>query len=160
MRTVRLGRDLQFRQCVRLWFRGHADAHEGSYRPFFGWLTLNLLQRIQKMTRKSMVEDTAPLRWGDLLPLARDRKGELIALKWGDLQFGADERDPNRYILVQQNYVYGKFTSPKNKKPRRVDMSRHLRSVLVELRDERLLLIAPDLCQKLEAKTGHDVDSK
>jgi len=67
------------------------------------------------------------------------RKGELIALKWDDLQFGADERDPNRYILVQQNYVYGKFTSPKNKKPRRVDMSRHLRSVLVELRDERLL---------------------
>jgi len=65
------------------------------------------------------------------------RKGELIALEWGDIQFDTDEQDPHRFILVTRNYVHGKFTTPKNKKPRRVDMSRHLRGVLLELRDAR-----------------------
>ncbi len=67
------------------------------------------------------------------------RRGELVALKWGDIQFGAGEDDPNRYILVQRNWVYGSFTSPKSKKSRRVDLSRQLRRVLLELRDKRLL---------------------
>ena len=67
------------------------------------------------------------------------RKGELIALKWGDIQFGGYAEDRNRYILVQRNYSYGRFTSPKSKKSRRVDLSKHLRSVLLELRDIRLL---------------------
>jgi len=52
------------------------------------------------------------------------RRGELGALKWGDIQFGASEQDANRYILVQRNYVYGQFTTPKSNKPRRVDLSR------------------------------------
>lgn len=38
------------------------------------------------------------------------RKGELIALRWGDLQFGEGAEDPNRYILVQRNYSQGRFT--------------------------------------------------
>ncbi len=67
------------------------------------------------------------------------RKGELIALNWGDIQFGENAQDSNRYILVQRNYVQGRFTSPKNKKSRRVDLSRQLRSELMELRDRRLL---------------------
>jgi integrase len=67
------------------------------------------------------------------------RRGELIALKWGDLQFGENEADPNRYILVQRNHSQGEFTTPKSNKSRRVDLSRQLRSVLVELRDKRLL---------------------
>jgi len=67
------------------------------------------------------------------------RKGELIAVRWGDIQFGATEDDPNRYILVQRNFVHGKFTTPKSKKPRRVDLSRELRRVLLELRDKRML---------------------
>ncbi len=67
------------------------------------------------------------------------RRGELIGLKWGDIQFGADEKDSNRYILVQRNYVCDSFTTPKSKKTRRVDLSRQLRSVLLELRDRRLL---------------------
>ena len=66
------------------------------------------------------------------------RKGELIALKWGDIQFGKHLEDPNRYILVQRNYSCGRFTSPKSKKSRRVDLSKHLRSVLLELRDMRM----------------------
>ena len=67
------------------------------------------------------------------------RKGELIALKWGDIQFGEDPEDLNRYILVQPNYSQGRFTSPKSKKSRRVDLSKHLRNVLLELRDKRML---------------------
>jgi integrase len=47
------------------------------------------------------------------------RKGELIALKWGDIQFGEGPEDPNRYILVQRNWSHGRFTSPKSKKSRR-----------------------------------------
>jgi integrase len=67
------------------------------------------------------------------------RQGELIAVEWGDIQFGRSEEDSNRYILVQHNYVHKKSTTPKNKKVRRVDMSRGLRSVLLELRDKRML---------------------
>jgi len=67
------------------------------------------------------------------------RKGELIALKWGDIQFGENENDSNRYILVQRNFSCGRFTSPKSKKSRRVDLSRQLRSELIRLRDQRLL---------------------
>lgn len=67
------------------------------------------------------------------------RKGELIAVKWGDIQFGESAEDPNRYILVQRNYSHGRFTTPKSKKPRRVDLSRELRAVLLELRDKRML---------------------
>jgi integrase len=67
------------------------------------------------------------------------RRGELIGLKWGDIQFGRDANDSNRYILVQNNYVSGSFTTPKSKKTRRVDLSKQLRGILLELRDTRLL---------------------
>ena len=67
------------------------------------------------------------------------RKGELLAVRWGDIQFGTSDNDPNRYILVQRNYVHWRFTTPKSKKSRRVDMSRELRRVLLELRDKRML---------------------
>jgi integrase len=67
------------------------------------------------------------------------RKGELLAVRWGDIQFGTGENDNNRYILVQRNYVHGRFTTPKSHKSRRVDMSRELRRVLLDLKDKRLL---------------------
>src|SRR5437016_6013198 len=67
------------------------------------------------------------------------RRGELVALQWGDIQFGKDATDPNRFILVQHNYVHREHTTTKSKKSRRVDLSRELRSVLIELRDQRLL---------------------
>jgi len=67
------------------------------------------------------------------------RRGELIALKWGDIQLGESETDANRYILVQRNHARGEFTTPKSNKSRRVDLSRQLRRVLSELRDRRLL---------------------
>ena len=67
------------------------------------------------------------------------RQGELVALQWGDVQFGESENDPHRYILVQHNFVQGQFTTPKSKKSRRVDLARQLRQVLLDLRDQRLL---------------------
>jgi integrase len=67
------------------------------------------------------------------------RKDELLSVRWGDIQFGTGDNDPNRYILVQRNYVHGRFTTPKSKKSRRADMSLELRSVLLELRDKRML---------------------
>jgi len=67
------------------------------------------------------------------------RRGELIALKWGDIQFGESENDSNRFILVQRNYVCGRFTSPKSKKSRRVDLSKQLHASLLARRDTRLL---------------------
>jgi integrase len=67
------------------------------------------------------------------------RKGELIALKWGDIQFGASADDQNRYIFVQRSYYRGQFTTPKGNRSRRVDLSKQLRSVLLELRDKGVL---------------------
>jgi len=67
------------------------------------------------------------------------RRGELVAVQWGDIQFGKDEQDENRFIVVEHNYVRREHTTTKSKKSRRVDMSRELRRVLVELRDKRLL---------------------
>jgi integrase len=67
------------------------------------------------------------------------RRGELVAVQWGDIQFGKDEDDPNRFIVVQHNYVHREHTTTKSKKSRRVDMSRELRRALIELRDKRLL---------------------
>jgi integrase len=67
------------------------------------------------------------------------RRGELVAVQWGDIQFGKDEQDANRFIVVEHNYVRRQHTTTKSKKSRRVDMSRELRRVLIELRDKRLL---------------------
>jgi len=67
------------------------------------------------------------------------RRGELVALRWGDLQVGKDENDSNRYFVVSHNYVRREHTTTKSKKSRRVDMSREVRRVLLALRDRRLL---------------------
>ncbi|MGD0681415.1 MAG: tyrosine-type recombinase/integrase [Terracidiphilus sp.] len=62
----------------------------------------------------------------------------------GDIEFGKDDKDDIRYILVQHNFVVRKHTTTKSKKPRRVDMSRELRRVLIKMRDERLSTIDPE----------------
>jgi integrase len=67
------------------------------------------------------------------------RRGELVALQWGDVQLGNDADDPNRFMIVRHNYVRREHTTTKSKKSRRVDLSRELRRVLLELRDKRLL---------------------
>ena len=67
------------------------------------------------------------------------RRGELVALQFGDLNFGDEDDQGSRFILVQHNYVRRKHTTTKSRKSRRVDMSRELRRVLIEVRDQRLL---------------------
>jgi integrase len=67
------------------------------------------------------------------------RRGEVVAVQWGDFQFGEDENDSNRYILVRHNYVRRKFTTTKSKKQRRVDMSKQLRQILLQRREQPLL---------------------
>ncbi len=66
------------------------------------------------------------------------RRGELVAIEWGDIEFGKDDKDSNRFILVQHNFVRREHTSTKSGKARRVDMSRELRRVLIGIRDARL----------------------
>jgi integrase len=89
--------------------------------------------------------DSAQVICPDYFPLflvavrAGLRRGELVSLQWGDLQFGKDEYDTNRFFLVQHNYVRREHTNTKSKKARRVDMSREVRKTLIELRDQRLL---------------------
>lgn len=66
------------------------------------------------------------------------RRGELVALQWGDIGFGKDANDKNRFIHVQHNYVRRASTTTKSKRSRRVDMSRELRAVLLRLYDARV----------------------
>jgi|HubBroStandDraft_4_1064222.scaffolds.fasta_scaffold29631_1 integrase len=47
------------------------------------------------------------------------RRGELVALQWGDLQLRGDDIDSDRFILVQHNYVRREHTTTKSKKSRR-----------------------------------------
>jgi integrase len=77
------------------------------------------------------------------------RRGELVALRIGDCQFGKDEHDHNRFILVRHNYVRREQTTTKSKKHRRVDMSRELRRVLLEIRDARLAAGHTDVSDQL-----------
>jgi len=67
------------------------------------------------------------------------RKSELIALKWGDIQFGESEDDKNRFILVQRHYYMGHFGTSKTHECRRVDLSKHLRAVLMAHKEGALL---------------------
>jgi hypothetical protein len=67
------------------------------------------------------------------------------------LNYAVDPRSPELEIaplepeedeslhLVQRRWYRGAFSTPKGGKARRVDMSRQLRKVLLELRDQRLL---------------------
>jgi integrase len=81
------------------------------------------------------------------------RKGELIALRWGDIQLGFDENDSNRYLLVQRNFSHGRFTTPKGKRSRRVDLSKQTRRILAELKDTRLI----DAIQMGKASIAEDL---
>jgi integrase len=67
------------------------------------------------------------------------RKSELIALKWGDIQFGESEDDKNRFLLVQRHYYMGHYGTSKTHTCRRVDMSKQLRTVLMARKEDALL---------------------
>src|SRR5437879_11583280 len=67
------------------------------------------------------------------------RRGEIVALQWGDIQFVKDENDTNRFSVVKHNYVRREHTTTKSKKSRRVDLSKELRRALLEVRDKQML---------------------
>ena len=117
---------------------------------------VRILSSRQGQTEKFRPTPLTPSEQADLLKKARAesleqyalllvglraglRRGEMVALQWGDIQFGADDTDADRFIEVKRNYVYGRFTSPKSHRSRRVDLSGELRRTLLELQDERLL---------------------
>jgi integrase len=103
---------------------------------------------VESMTRAEAelfletVQEMFPERYPLFLTALRTgmRRGEFIGLKWGDCAFGKDADDPNRYFLVSRSFSVHGFDTPKTKRSRRrIDMSRQLRGVLIELRDQRLL---------------------
>jgi integrase len=55
----------------------------------------------------SATEEICPAYYPLFLTAVRAglRLGELVALRWGDVQFGESEDDLNRFIFVQHNYV-------------------------------------------------------
>jgi integrase len=59
------------------------------------------------------------------------RMGELLALRWEDLDFNG------RCIQVSRNYTHWKLTTPKSGESRAVDMSLELTRVLTDLKLER-----------------------
>ncbi|MHB9027971.1 MAG: tyrosine-type recombinase/integrase, partial [Candidatus Latescibacterota bacterium] len=67
------------------------------------------------------------------LTLARTgmRVGEAMALKWSDIDFNG------RFITIQRGITRGRIETPKNGKPRRVDMSQQLADTLRALKEER-----------------------
>jgi integrase len=67
------------------------------------------------------------------------RIGEVLALEWGDVNFGENEQDPNRYIVVRRNFTHGQYATVKSGRERRVNMSTALRRVLMELWDQQMV---------------------
>jgi len=67
------------------------------------------------------------------------REGEALGLYWDDIQWGQDAHDPHRFVSVQWTYdpIHRTFTTPKNGRNRRVDMSQELREALLDLRNQR-----------------------
>lgn len=59
------------------------------------------------------------------------RLGEILALKWEDIDFNG------RFIEVKRSYVAGQITTPKSGKSRRVDMSLQLTGTLERLKESR-----------------------
>lgn len=61
------------------------------------------------------------------------RQGELIALKWDDLNLAG------RFVEVGRNFTRGRLTTPKSGESRRVDLSRELTATLETLQLDRQL---------------------
>jgi integrase len=66
------------------------------------------------------------------------RLGEAIGLRWGSIEWGADESDTARALLIEESRPRGGSpTTPKSGRGRRVALSRRLRRALLELHRAR-----------------------
>jgi len=65
------------------------------------------------------------------------RAGEAFGLAWEDIQFGTGDTDPHRFIEIRRTYdsVHNRMNTPKSGKSRRVDMSKALRTCLMDWRE-------------------------
>ncbi len=93
------------------------------------------LTRDEASTLLSTGKDTYPGLYPLLLCALRTgcRLGEVIGLQWGDVDFHGS------CIEIRRAIVRGRETTPKNHKPRRVDMSQQLWDVLKEVKELRQL---------------------
>jgi integrase len=66
------------------------------------------------------------------------RAGEGLGLTWDDVQFGTGNADPYRFIEIRRTYdaVHNRMNTPKSNKSHRVDMSKDLRTCLLEWREQ------------------------
>jgi integrase len=87
---------------------------------------VNPLTQLELVDLMEAFQEHMPEHYPMALTLARTgmRLGEVLALKWEDVDF--DERS----IKVRRTYARGKIGPPKNGKSRTVDMSRQLTKVL------------------------------
>jgi len=94
---------------------------------------INPLSREEVATLLDTAKARAPRYYPIFLCAARTglRMGELLALRWEDLDFN------QRFIQVSRNYTHWKLTTPKSGESRRVDMSLELTQVLKDLKLER-----------------------
>ena len=94
---------------------------------------INPLTREEIATLLDTAKTHAPRYYPIFLCAARTglRMGELLALRWEDLDFN------QRFIQVSRNYTHWRLTTPKSGESRRVDMSLELTQVLKDLKLER-----------------------
>lgn len=94
---------------------------------------LNPLTREEVAALLETVKAKAPRCYPLFLCAVRTglRMGELLALRWEDLDFHG------RFIAVSRSYTHWQITTPKSGESRRVDMSRELTQTLKDLLLER-----------------------
>jgi len=62
------------------------------------------------------------------------RRGEVVALQWGDVAWGASSDDPSRHLHIRRSRpIGGSLGPPKSGRSRKVALSRRLRAALQEL---------------------------
>jgi integrase len=94
---------------------------------------INPLTRDEARAFIEAVEEHSPRYYPFFLCALRTgmRLGELLALQWGDIDFLGG------FIEVRRSFTHGHYTTPKNGKSRRVDMSPQLAETFKELRTAR-----------------------
>lgn len=95
--------------------------------------SLDPLTREELATLLNAFKEHYPAHYPQALTLARTgmRLGEVLALRWGDIDFN------NRFISVTRSFSRGELGTPKSGKSRRVDMSSQLTETLRDFKHIR-----------------------